>query len=88
VEAERQVMKIKHLTEIHTYFHFGMRTAYKFLLFDTDSPVLNTLQIQRSLTLSDKLVLIKSVPTPHRISVSLQAALTVFLWSACSLEDI
>jgi hypothetical protein len=60
VEAYRQVMKVKHRTEVYsyTYFNFGMRTAYKFLLFDTDSTILNRLKIQRSLTFSDKLVLI------------------------------
>ena len=64
VEADRQVMKVKHRTEVYTSSHFSMRTAYKFLLFDTDSTLLNTLQVRRSPTFSDKLLLINSVPTP------------------------
>ena len=86
VEADRQVMKVKHRTEIYTYFHFGMRTPYKCLLFDSDSTLLNMLQVQRSLTFSDKLVLINSVPTPPIEFQSRYRLPWLFLWSSFSLE--
>jgi len=90
VEVDRQVMKVKHRTEVYTYFHSGMRTAYTFVLFDTDSTLLNTLQVQRSLTFSDKLVLINSVPTPPS-NLSLvtgcpDSVFMVFLFSRVSLN--
>jgi hypothetical protein len=90
IEAEIQVTKVEHHTEVYTSFHFGMRTAYKFQLFHTDSILLNTLQVQRSLTFSDKLVLLNSVPTPRSNSSLVTGCpdyvLIVFLFSTVPLS--